>query len=151
MSKKKDVTGYTIDYTANTITMNYKFAAAAAKYGTEEYDILKAVQADYPQMMVVVKAGRTIKTARPTKRLTYKNMEKYIRTYSNADELLDMFQIVKGRSLAAASPYKYVRDWFTAQFPNYKIATDFGGAGAYVPPVEPPNIDNYKKKPQEAA
>ena len=28
------VKGYTIDYAANTITMNYKFAAAAAKYGT---------------------------------------------------------------------------------------------------------------------
>ena len=150
MSKKKDVTGYTIDYTTKTIIINYKFKMASSQHGTKEYDILKAIQADYPQMMVVVKAGRTIRTARSTKRLTYKNMEKYMRTYSNADELLDMFQIVKGRSLAAASPYKYVRDWFTAQFPNYKIATDFGGAGAYVPTVEPPNIDNYKK-PQEAA
>ena len=145
------VKGYTIDYTANTITMNYKFAAAAAKYGTQAYNTLKAILTDYPQMKQVIKAGRTIKTTRPTKRETYENMEKYMSTYSNADELLAMFQTVKKRSLLLASPYKYVRDWFTTQFPDYKIATNFGGAGAYVPTVEPPNIDDYKKKPQEAA
>lgn len=147
----ESVKGYTIDYTENTITMNYKFAAAAAKYGTAEYNTLKAILADYPQMKQVIKAGRTIKTTRPTKRLTYENMKKYMSVYSNADELLAMFQIVKTRSLPLASPYKYVRDWFTKQFPNYKIAPEFGGPGVNVAVVEPPNVDNYKKKPQEAA
>ena len=147
----KSVKGYTIDYTANTITMNYKFAAAAAKYGTVEYNTLKAILADYPQMKQVIKAGRTIKTARPTKRLTYENMEKYMSVYSNADELLAKFQTVKKCSLPLASPYKYVRDWFTKQFPDYKIAPEFGGPGVNVAVVEPTDPDNYEKKSQEAA
>ena len=34
---EKKITGYKIDFTTNTITMNYTFAAAAEQYGTPEY------------------------------------------------------------------------------------------------------------------
>ena len=48
-------------------------------------------------------------------------MESYIKTYNNSAELLTIFETVKNKSKPLASPYAYVRDWFQAQFPDYKI------------------------------
>ena len=104
----------------NTVIMNYKFAAAAAEYGTPEYNILKGIRADFPGMAEVVMSGREQKSPRPNTRLTYENMEKHIRVYDNADELLEVFKTVKAASATVASPYKYVADWFKAQFPDYQ-------------------------------
>ena len=44
----------------------------------------------------------------------------------NADELLAQFNAVKRCSLAQNNPYKFVLDWFKAQFPHYKEQPDFG-------------------------
>lgn len=112
--------GYKIDFTAMTIQMNYKFAAAASQYGSSEYKLIKSIKADFPQMREVVRAGRVITTPRPTKRLTYENMKRYISAYDNSDELMERFDIVRRLSMPMKSPYKYVRDWFVAQFPNYQ-------------------------------
>lgn len=100
--------------------MNYKFAAAAAKYGTPENVLLKNIRNDFPGMTEVVISGREQTTPRPNHRLTYENMEKYIKASSGFEELLMEFETVKAQSKAATSPYKYVCDWFFAQFPNYK-------------------------------
>lgn len=112
--------GYKIDFTAMTIQMNYKFAAAASQYGSSEYKLIKSIKADFPQMREVVRAGRVITTPRPTKRLTYENMKRYISAYDNSDELMERFDTVRRLSMPMKSPYKYVRDWFVAQFPNYQ-------------------------------
>ena len=144
--------GYKIDFAKNTITMNYKFAAAAAEYGTDEYNLVKNILIDFPQLKKIVKAGREIKTPRPTKRLTYANMEKYMSVFTNDDELLAMFETVKTLSAPLKSPYKYVRDWFVAQFPNYNKAPQFAGKNLFVVPLEAPNVEEYEKKEQlEAA
>ena len=112
-------TGYKIDYTSNTIIMNYKFAEAAGKYGTPEYLLLKDIHNDYPDMKEIVRSGRAKKTARVNKRLTYKNMESYISSFENSAEILAEFNDVKMRSKKAASPYAYVLDWFYGI--NYRI------------------------------
>lgn len=111
-------TGYKIDYTSNTIIMNYKFAEAAGKYGTPEYLLLKDIHNDYPDMKEIVRSGRAKKTARVNKRLTYKNMESYISSFENSAEILAEFNDVKMRSKKAASPYAYVLDWFKNAFPE---------------------------------
>ena len=46
--------------------------------------------------------------------------------FKNADELLAQFDTVKRCSLGQNSPYKFVREWFEAQFPKYKELPDFG-------------------------
>ena len=111
--------GYKINFATNTLVMNYKFYAASQEYGTDENNLVKAILADFPTLTVVVKAGRDVKPANKNKRLTYANMEKHISAYENSADLLDVFETVKALSKTAASPYKYVTDWFIEQFPNY--------------------------------
>ena len=124
--------------------MNKKFAAAAAKYGTRENILLKNIRTDFPGMDEVIVSGREQTTARANHRLTYPNMEKYIRVYENADELMEVFETVKTMSAPLASPYKYVADWFMAQFPNYKEMPLFNKDGKilYVAPKQPEEKKN---------
>lgn len=142
--------GYTIDFVNRTITMNYKFAAAAGKYGTAEYKMLRNIQADYPDFTKTVKAGRNVTKPNYNKRLTYKNMEIYISTFENAKELTEYFKTVKKKSKVLAYPYKYVLDWFKQQFPKYREITLFAENTDEKKPnisiVEAPNQKDYEQK-----
>ena len=119
MKNTSTVKGYKIDFTTNTMIVNYTFHAASKEYGSAEYELLKNVLSDFPNLKISVKSGREKKTPNKNKRLTYENMVKYISVYENAEELLNVFESVKARSQAEASPYKYVCDWFAEQFPEY--------------------------------
>ena len=143
--------GYKIDFAKNTITVNYKFATAINKYGSEAYNIYKDIMKDFPQLRLVVKSGRKQTTPRYNKRFTYSNMEKYISTFANSEELLQMFETVKTKSALLASPYKYVCDWFKAQFPDYKEIPTFEKNNIVVSLVAEPNIDKYKQKENKEA
>ena len=145
--QRKDTTrGYKINFATNTLTLNYKFADAAFNdYGSPEYERMKAILADFPQLQVVVEAGRKITTTRETKRLTYKNMEAYMEQFDNSDELLNMFFKVKKMSKPLASPYKYVCDWFEGQFPDFRDCPDLN-ANAEVDVKDAPNTENYELK-----
>ena len=138
--------GYKIVFASNTVVMNYKFAAAAAQYGTKENRIIRNIRHDFPGMAEIVVSGREKKTTATNTRLTYENMETHISAYENADELLEVFKTVKALSKACASPYKYVADWFKAQFPDYKKAVVFDNGTLSVAPVKAPAIIEYKQK-----
>jgi len=134
---EKKITGYKIDFASNTITMNYTFAAAAEQYGTPEYNLLKNILVDFPEMKKVVKAGRNVKTANKNKNLTYEHMEAYITAFTNSEELMEVFESVKQLSKAQKSPYKFVKDWFVQQFPNYKVIPTMKEGKLYVLPIQP--------------
>lgn len=114
--------GYKIDFAKHQIVINYKFAAKSQEYGSEAYNMIKKIQGDFPDFAVIVRSGRKVTTARPNKRLSYRNMESYIKVQDNCDELMAEFYIAREESLANKSPYKYVSDWFKATFPQYNIA-----------------------------
>lgn len=90
--------GYKILFNENTVIMNYKFAAAAAKYGTPENKLMKNIREDFPGMAEVVISGREQTSAKANARLTYENMETHIKVYENADELMEVFESVNGRN-----------------------------------------------------
>ena len=140
------VKGYKLDFATNTLTVNYKFHRAMSDFGSPEYLRYKEILNDFPQLRVIVKAGRTITTTRPNKRLTYENMDSYIGCYENRDELRTAFGIVRQKSRLLASPYKYVRDWFEAQFPDYRNAVDSGVEQSAVLLVAIPDMTKYKAK-----
>ena len=48
-------------------------------------------RADFPSLTIIRKTRRAPKKGRPTKNLTYANMEKYMSVFQNADELLAQF------------------------------------------------------------
>ena len=143
--------GYKIMFGDNTVIMNYKFAEAAAKYGTKENRIIRNIRHDFPGMAEVIVSGRECDSAKANTRLTYENMEKHIRAYDNAEELLEVFKTVQSLSQACASPYKYVCDWFKIQFPNYKKAPVFKDGKLTATPVEAPKVIEYKQKMPKAS
>ena len=143
------VRGYYIDFSCDTVYLNYSFAAAAEKdFLSPEAKRLRAIKKAFPSFEVVVKAGRKITTTRKTKRLTYENMEGYIGTMDNAAELLKAFETVKQESKVQKSPYKYVRDWFEAQFPNYKEAKVFQEEKKQEAPVLDDKSENTEQAEQ---
>ena len=150
MSKRTEMkpgkNGYKIYFNANTVVMNYKFAELAGEFGTAEYNILKGIRADFPGMAEVTVSGREKKSPHPNTRLTYENMEIHINGYENANDLLDVFETVKALSKVCASPYKYVADWFRAQFPDYNKAVLFDQGTLSVAPVKAPAVMEYKQK-----
>ena len=145
-TRNDKVKGYKLDFTTGTLTLNYKFNKALSDYGSPEYNRYQAIMADFPHLKVIVKAGREITTTRPTKRLSYPNMETYMGTFENAEALLDRFAIVQKRSKALASPYKYVLDWFQDQFPDYKESAIFEGNKPAVLLAPVPDTTLYKPK-----
>lgn len=138
--------GYKILFESNTVIMNKKFAAAAANYGTPENTLIKNIRNDFPGMKEVVVSGHEQKKAHANTRFTYKNMEQYISAYDNSEELLKMFARVKKLSTPLASPYKYVSDWFVAQFPDYKKTPIIKDGKLVILPINEPDICQYKKK-----
>ena len=155
MATTKKVTpgreGYKILFNENTVIMNYKFAAAAAKYGTPENKLMKNIRNDFPGMTEVVVSGREQTSAKKNTRLTYENMETHIKVYENADELMEVFESVKALSQTCASPYRYVRDWFEAQFPNYKKAPVFQNGKLTIVPIATRKASEYKQKMSQAS
>ena len=117
MANNATVKGYKIDFSNNTLIMNYKFSKQAMVYGSREYNIRKSILADYPNMNTIVQSGRKQTKASKTKNLTFKNMEKYI-TVVDESKVAE-FKRVKAARTTANNRYKYVKDWFIENFPNY--------------------------------
>ena len=151
MKNSTNVKGYKIDFTTNTVVMNYKFAEASEKYGSPEYRLLQSIKNDFPDIQVCVQSGREQKTTRYNKRFTYKNMENYINCFDNSEVLLKRFETVKKMSKTLKSPYKFVCDWFVAQFPEYKEIPEFEGNLTVLKFVPFPDKNNYQKKETDKA
>ena len=118
--KKTNTYGYKFNHAEKMIIMNYKFSAAIEIIGSEEYEIFVKLRKDFPDYKFDTKSGRTQKAPRPDKRLTYENMKKYIRSLPDSKKGIERFENVVAQSKAAKSPYKFVSDWFKAEYPNYK-------------------------------
>ena len=138
--------GYKIIFNENMVVMNYKFAAAAAEYGTKEYKIMKGIRKDFPGMAEVVMSGREQKSPRPNTRLPYENMEKFIEVQEDSEALLEVFETVKAASQASKSPYKYVCDWFKEQFPDYQKKFIYKDGKLTVLPDKKPEPIQFKQK-----
>ena len=111
---------YTINFANNTITVTKAFAQNAQNPASEEYALIAKLKSDYPAIQVINKTHSSPKKCNPARGLTYEAMERYINTFANADEVLEVFELVKERSSVQTNRYKYVRDWFEAQFPDYR-------------------------------
>lgn len=109
---------YTMNFATNTLTMTKDFAAKAMIPNSEESAILLHLQSICPNLKITYKSHKT--TAKnPRKGLTFAKMEKYIRLYDNAAELLVAFSTVKAIADIQPNKYEFVYKWFVSQFPNY--------------------------------
>ena len=105
------------------IEISKKFAAAACKFGTQEYNDLQAVRKDYPTYKVVIVTRKTTAKKDNFKGLTYEYMEKYISGHDDDGKIMDQYKDLRGLSMQAkealAEPCSYleVRAWFLKTYP----------------------------------
>ena len=128
---------YKIDFTTMTLTMSKSFAEAAYNPSSAEYKTLKRLQNDFPNLTIAKRTHRSPKTANPNKGLTYEKMERYIKVYDNASDLLAMFDKVKEIASAQSNGYSIVKNWFFTQFPNYGKMPTLTDGKLIVMPIAP--------------
>ena len=92
-----------------TIEITKKFAAAAKRFGTHEYDDLQTVRRDYPKYRVITKS--TKKKADSFKGLTYEYMETYIRA-KDPDRMEEFKSVMKQNEHGDNPTYGEVKRWF---------------------------------------
>ena len=111
-----------INAAARTIEVTKTFAKSASKFGSPEYDELKAARLDNPSFRVVTVAR---KTARPKfKGLTYEYMEKYISTHDDEKQsVMGEYKVKRALTdeakagLAVSASYTEIKDWFFEKYP----------------------------------
>lgn len=137
---------YNYDVLNNTLTVSEKFLKAAGKYNSAEYNVVKQLRADNPNMQIVVEK----KQKSANKNLTFKQMEKFIMVV-DADKKTQ-FEMDKKISRVQSSPYHYVKTWFEHQFPHYTEQVVFGEDGTITFVKKDEKKDESKESPitQEA-
>lgn len=108
-----------IDYNTNTLIMNCAFAKAAARVGSKEYEKLKNVRKENPEIKLSI---RTIKR-NPNKEcyrgLTYKYMESYIESHDDdANSIMKKYKELRVLAECHSIRYPNIKAWFLNQFPE---------------------------------
>jgi len=107
-------------YTTKSIELTKKFANAAERFGSDEYQMLQQARKDNPGYRVIITKSKSNKTFSG---LTYEYMETYISTHDDENQSIMMqYYIRRGRTDktpdALPSPLSYgkMKKWFIEQF-----------------------------------
>lgn len=124
--------GYTLNLTAKTLTITKAFEDAIATGTGEAYELYTQFLQDIPGLTVVRKTHKTprkyiskstgeVFNCNQFKGLKYENMEGFINGLPNSENYLRAYNFLKNcGSLPQTSRYKVVREWFVAQFPEFR-------------------------------
>ena len=125
---------YKMDFETKTLIVTREFAKGLEKMASKECKIYMHFKGLVPDLKI---AYRTHITNKPNhnKGLTYKKMERFIKTYSNSDELLDEFNKVVEYAGFMNNSYAIVNKWFRMQFPDYGKMPTFVNGELYVTPI----------------
>ena len=114
----------TISNATRSIELSKKFAAAAAKYGSDEYKMLQEVRRDYPGYEVVEAAKKAKAAKDPYKKLDFDFMEKYILAHEDCEKNMKTYLDLRGKSKeaiengAASKSLTEIRSWFLSAYPQ---------------------------------
>lgn len=122
---------YKIDFAKNTITITADFAEKMQNPLSAEYQLIKEIRADFPDMQIVKRTHKTPAKYKNNqgetfncnqfKNLKYENMERFIKVLPNSEEYLQAYNFLKNcGSLVQTARYTVVRKWFVAQFPEFR-------------------------------
>ena len=119
MNKQQE---YRIDFQSKTITLNKKFAKAAAVLNSKEYRVVKKLRTDYPDYAIELKEITKKEGKKSYAKLTYDVMRNYIRkveseTTDNLRNLNTLIEAYKGSGC-----YPKVKKWFLDKYPDYTDA-----------------------------
>ena len=125
----------TINDRNRTIEMTKKFANAAKRYGSREYEDLQNARKDYPRYKVVTRSTKK-NNNNDFKGLTFAYMERYIKDHSkdnskdsSKDNLLDFYTLcgrnkegkklmLDGKKMIEHASYREVKEWFLKTYPE---------------------------------
>ncbi len=108
---------FNADYTVATVSKS--FMKKAHIYGTKEFEELRKVLADFPEISIKEREIKKNPDKESYKNLTYDNMIAYMKELDNADLLINEFNRQKRMAVIAKNPYRFVLNWFkSACFEN---------------------------------
>ena len=123
---KKTTSASVIRYINDTTAQVTKaFEKKACIFGTEEFNLWREYKAIYPDAKMVTKKIKKNEDQKRRRNKTFENMEAYIATQPNAEDLKKEFETIKQRSQIQKSPYQYVLSWFEAKFDGYNDLDQF--------------------------
>lgn len=107
--------GYEIHHEDMTIVLTKKFSQAAGQRGSDEYEELLGIKADFPTYTVCLREIKKAAGKQTYRNLTYEAMETIIK--ENAPQYLADFEDVKGKAPAQGNgAYTFVKKWFLDNF-----------------------------------
>ena len=132
---------YKINFETRTIKVTKAFADNILVQGSEERALIMNLKEIIPDLRIVKKTHRTTKANR-YKGLTYAKMERFIKLYSNSDEILKEFYAVVEYREFTRNRYATVLKWFRLQFPDYGKDPVFVDGKLYIKPVPHTIVEN---------
>lgn len=115
------MTNITVNRKMRTLEITKKFDKASSKYGSDEYNELQNALAQNAGFKVVVKSS-TSKQRETYKGLTYKYMEKYIKSHDEDGTIMEEYKMLRGISeeaentCAQSLSYMEMKDWFLDKY-----------------------------------
>ena len=122
---------FKFDVVSQTLTISAKFDEQMANPKSEEYNLVMQFRADFPNLTIARKTHKTPShyttksgekfNCNQFKNLTYDRMEKFIAALPQNEEYMREYTVVKkfGTSVNG-NGYPLVREWFMAQFPEFR-------------------------------
>ena len=119
---KRNVIRYINEETAQ---VTKAFEKKACIYGTDEFKLWREYKKEFPKAKMQTKSIKKNPNQKNRRNMTYPNMEAFIKTQPNRDELLNEYKTIKERSKIQTSPYQYVLTWFEGKFNGYNDLEQF--------------------------
>ena len=125
---------YKINFTSATLTITKAFADKANNPNSDEYKLISQFKSDIPNLKIVLKTHKSptkyhaksgeVYNCNQYKNLSYDKMERFMDALpegESKDKVIEAYNYLRySAGLVQTSTYKAVREWFVAQFPEYR-------------------------------
>ena len=101
------------------------FQKQAYIFGTEEFKLWREYLVIFPNAKMTTKSIKKNPDRKTNRNLTYKNMEKFLCTLPDAENLVKQFKVIKTRSCTQNYPYRFVLEWFEEKVSGYESYGSF--------------------------
>lgn len=122
---------YRLDVVSKTLTISKAFADAVANPKSAEYKLYTRLMKEIPGLTVVRKTHRTPTSYTSSrgekfscnqfKNLKYENMERFMAALPDNEAYFEQYSFLRySAACIQTNRYALVRDWFIAQFPEFR-------------------------------
>lgn len=122
---------YRLDVVSKTLTISKAFADAIANPKSAEYKLYTRLMKQIPGLTVVRKSHRTPTSYTSSsgekfscnqfKNLKYENMERFMAALPDNEVYFEQYSFLRySAACVQTNRYALVRDWFIAQFPEFR-------------------------------